>query len=152
MTLDLGDEAVTDSAITVSLPSNTAGVAGDAVRWDSSNDRVDATDANGENVIGILAEDAPGTAGESASVHVSGLVVAHVATGVVHNDSLLASGTEGQLRSNPDSNGMEVDVDGTTDQGLFAPANPIAFSDAGGSWPPQQGNTLGSNAAVVKLG
>lgn len=151
MTLDLGDEAVADSTVTASLPANTAGTAGDAVTWDPGNDRVDATDANGENVVGILAEDAPGTAGDPASVHVSGLVVANVAAGVSHNDILLSSGTEGQLRANPDNTGHEVDVDGTTDQGLFAPANPQAFTDAGGSWPPQDGNSLGSNEAVVLL-
>lgn len=151
MTLDLGDEAVSGATIQVPLPANSAGVAGDAVTWDSSNDRVDATDATGESVFGVLAEDAPSSAGGIVSVVVHGLVVANCASGVVQGDTLLASGTEGQLRANPDSVGREVDVDGTTDQGLYAPLN-YAKTDSGGSWPLDGSqSSLGSNEAVIMV-
>lgn len=151
MTSDLGDEAVAGEATTVTLPSNTAGVAGDAVTWDSSNDRVDATDASTEDVFGVLAEDAPGTAGDPVSVHIHGPVVANAGGSVVQGDVLIPSSTEGQLAQNSDGTGTQVDVDGTTDQGVFAPANPYALTDSGGSWPLTEGNSLGTNEAVVML-
>lgn len=152
MTLDLGDEAVSGSAVTITVPGDTDFSAGDAVKWDSGNDRVEQTDAAGDDVFGIAKEDAPSSAGDLASIHVMGLVVANVGGSVVQGDVLISdSGNAGQLQQNGDSTGKQTDVDGTTDQGLFAPANPEAVTDSGGSWPMQEGNSLGANEGVVLL-
>lgn len=152
MTLDLGDEAAADTTVTVPLPCNSSGSAGDAVKWDSSNDRVTPTTAAQDDVVGVLKEDSPSSAGDPASVHVHGPVVVNAGGSVVHGDVLDTSGsTNGRLVQNSDSTGKATDVDGTTDRGIFAPANPEAYSDSGGSWPPQSGNSLGTNEAVVML-
>lgn len=152
MTLDLGDEAVPDHAVAITVPANTSFVAGDAVKWDATNDRVQETSANDDDIFGIAAEDSPGTAGDPASVFIQGLVVANAGGNVVQGDVLLAgSSTNGRLIQNSDSTGKVVDVDGTTDQGVFAPVNPEAVTDSGGSWPLATGNSLGTNEAVVRL-
>lgn len=152
MTLDLGDEALSDSTITVTVSANTDFSAGDAVKWDPANDRVEQTDSTGQDIFGVAAEDAPGTAGNPAAIHIHGPVVASAGGSVVQGDIVVSTGsTAGQLIQNTDATGKSTDVDGTTDQGVFAPANPEALTDSGGSWPPQEGNSLGTNEAVVML-
>lgn len=152
MTLDLGDEAFPDNAVSITVPANTSFVAGDAVKWDATNDRVEETSANDDDIFGIAAEDSPSTAGDPAAVWVQGFVVANAGGSVVQGDVLIAdSSTNGRLIQNSDSTGKVTDVDGTTDQGIFAPVNPEALTDSGGSFPLATGNSLGSNEAVVRL-
>lgn len=152
MTLDLGDEAVAGETETYDFPTNSDVSAGDALVWDAGNDRLNRTSAAGENVFGIAAEDNPtNTNGALTSVHVGGPVVASAGGSVVQGDVVVSGSTAGQLDQNADGTGKSTDIDGTTDQGVFAPANPIALTDSGGSWPENTGNSLGSNEAVVRL-
>lgn len=151
MTLDLGDELAADAAVAITVPGDTDFSAGDAVTWDASNDRVEQTDAAGEDIFGIAKEDAPDTAGDGVSIWVYGPVVASVGGSVVQGDVLVTGSTAGQLDQNADDTGMSVDVDGTADQGVFAPANPMAITDEGGSYPYDGGNALPDNAAGVLL-
>lgn len=152
MTLNLGDEAIADNAVKVTFPGGTSGVAGDAVKWDAGNDRVTETTANDDDIFGILATDTGSSNDDPVDVWIQGLVVANAGGSVTNGDVLLASsGTNGQLVQNGDATGKVTDVDGTTDQGLFAPVNPEAVTDSGGSWPFVNGNSLGANEAVVRL-
>lgn len=152
MTLSLGDEAVADNAVKITVPGGTSGVAGDACKWDASNDRVIETTANDDDIFGIFAEDTGGSNDDPVAVWIQGLVVANAGGSVVQGDVLIAdSSTNGRLIQNSDSTGKVVDVDGTTDQGVFAPTNPEAVTDSGGAWPLVTGNSLGTNEAVVRL-
>lgn len=151
MTLDLGDELAAGAAVSITVPGETDFSAGDAVTWNASNDRVEQTDAAGEDVFGIAAEDAPGTAGDGASIWIYGPVVASVGSGVVQGNVLVTGSTAGQLEQNADATGMSVDVDGTADQGIFAPANPMAITDIAGSYPYGTGNSLPAGSAGVLL-
>lgn len=152
MTLSLGDEAIVDNAVKITVPGGTSGTAGDAVKWDSSNDRVTQTTANDDDIFGVLAEDTGSSNDDPVNVWIQGLVVANAGGSVVQGNVLIAdSSTNGRLSQNSDSTGKVTDVDGTTDQGVFAPVNPEAVTDSGGSWPLTTGNSLGSNEAVVRL-
>lgn len=151
MTLDAGDELAADTAVAIPIPAETDFSAGDAVTWNASNDVVEQTDAAGEDVFGIAAEDAPGTQGDLASIWVYGPVVANVGGSVVQGNVLVAGSTAGQLDQNADATGMSVDVDGTTDQGVFAPANPVAITDEAGTYPYDGGNALPAGTAGVLL-
>lgn len=144
MSLDLGDSAF-GRAITIQYESNGSGSAGDAVTINSS-DQVAPTSSAGEDVFGVLAEDSP-SSGDDVTVVVHGDVIANAGGSVVASNVVVSSTTSGQLAQNADATGRSVDVDGTTDQGVFAPANPYALTDSGGTLP--DGNSLGTNEALI---
>lgn len=142
MPKELG-ESVYGTAETVKETSDGSGSAGDAVKIDGS-DKVTPTSAAGEDVYGILAEDSPSD-GESVVVVVFGDVIGNAGGSVSKGDIAVTGTTGGRLEQNADATGMSVDVDGTTDQGVFAPGNPKALSDSGAT---VEGASLGTNEAL----
>lgn len=148
MTLDLGDEADTGSATSIPLPSDGSGSAGDFVTFNSSGNVTDAANAD-DDIIGVLAEDSPSSSGDPVTVWIDGAVVGNVGSSVSAGDVLEPDGSNaGRATSNGDGRRRSVDEGGTATYDL-AQGNPQAYSDAGGAWPPGQGNSLGSNEAVV---
>lgn len=139
-------ESVHADADHVGLPSDGTGTAGDFVTFDGSG-QVTPVSAAGDDVIGVLAEDAP-AAGEDVGVHLQGAVVANVAGTVTAGDVLEPDGTNaGRTTTNSDGTHKAVDEGGTATYSL-AMDHPRALVDAGTSY---KGATLGTNETVVKL-
>lgn len=153
MTLDLGDEALAGSALTGTFPMNSTGSAGDAVTWDATNDRFTQTSAANETVYGVLAGPAPATAGDPAPVHIGGVLVAAVGTGVVQGDILVTTATAGELDTSAGVNARTITIDegGTTVHGEFAPVHPWAASDTAGTNPFNESESAPAGGAIVRL-
>lgn len=144
MALELGDYNVYASdAVVLTYESDGSGSAGDAVNVNGS-DQVTPTDASGDDIFGVLAEDSP-SAGEEVAVVKYGDVIVNSGGSVTAGDIVQTSSTAGQVAQN--DNGKEAT--GGSFTGTFAPANPEALVDSGGTLP--DGTSLGTNAAVVYL-
>lgn len=146
MAKELGDAFRSGGGqLTIGKPSDGTGSAGDFVTLNGSG-QVTPTAAAGDDIYGVLAQDAP-AAGEDVPVHILGPVVANVAGGVTDNDVLVGSGTAGQAAANSVGTYQSVDEGGTATYNLALDA-PRALSDAGGTL---DGESLGTNEAGVLL-
>lgn len=144
MALEKGDyDVYGNNAVVITYESDGSGSAGDAVKTNGS-DQVTTTGSSGDDVFGVLAEDSP-SAGNDVTVVKYGDVIANAGGSVTAGDIVETSGTAGQLAQN--TNGKEAT--GGSFTGVFAPANPEALVDSGGTLP--NGNSLGSNEAVIFL-
>jgi hypothetical protein len=128
---ELGDPAYGSDAGTITYEADESITAGDAVTIDSTNQLLQAANSGDTNadVVGIAADDAED--GDNVSVHVSGRIVANVASGVTAGEELDASTTDGQLA--------------TGTGGI------VALTDEGGVAGLSAGFGLASNAAVVEV-
>jgi hypothetical protein len=142
MAKELGDPL---HAMTLQLTetSDGTGSAGDAVTKNSS-DKVTQIGSTGSDVYGILAEDSPSN-GDEVSVIVFGPVAANVGSSVTSSDIVISSSTGGQLAQEGD-NGKEAT--GGSFTGTFAPGNPFALSDSGGSY---DGYSFSSNEGAIMM-
>lgn len=129
-----------EMTLIVGETSDGTGSAGDAVK-DNGSGKVTTTGATGEDVYGILAEDSPSD-GEEVRVVVFGPVTANLGGSVTQGDIVETSGTAGQLAQN--TNGKEAT--GGSFTGTFAPGNPFALSDSGGTY---DGYSYGSNEGAL---
>lgn len=146
MPKELGDALYT-GVLSVTLPSDGTGSEGDFVTFNASNS-VTPVSAADDDIVGVLRDDAPTTAGEKVTVHVSGMVAANVATGTATGAVLQPDGVNaGRAGANAQGTAHSVDEGGTATYDL-APANPMAFSDEAGEF---QGATLAANTAAVRL-
>lgn len=136
--LDLGDRGF-QHADTVTLDSDGTGSAGDFVTFNASGQVTPVAVAD-DDVIGVLSEDSPASAGEKVAVHVQGAVLANVANAVVAGDVLEPDGTNaGRCTANAQGSYHAVNEGGTATYSL-AMDHPRALEDAGTD-----------NAALVKL-
>lgn len=146
MPKELGDALYTH-VLSITLPSDGTGSAGDFVTFDSS-DQVTPVAASDDDIVGVLGDDSPDSAGEKLTVHVSGVVAGNVATGTSTGAILQPDGTNaGRTTGNSQGTTHSVDEGGTAIYDL-APANPMAFSPEGGEF---MGATLAANTAAVRL-
>lgn len=137
--LDLGDKGHRHGD-TVALESDGTGVAGDFVTFNTSA-QVTPTSATGDQIVGVLSEDAP-SAGDDVAVHVQGVVVGNVATGIAAGDWLSSSATAGQADATDGSTSGSVhtiDYSRTGTETIHT-ENPRALEDEDGD-----------NAVLVKL-
>lgn len=147
MSLDLGDSPWpgVGNQITVTLESDGSGTAGQAVKFNAS-DQVTPVTASGDDLVGVLSEDAP-AAGEDVSVVVFGPVIADATSGLSAGNVTQPEGTNnGRLAANAQGRQQSVDEGGTAIYDL-AQGNPWCLIASGGSLP--DGNSLGTNEAVV---
>lgn len=141
MPKELGD-TLHATAIVVGETSDGNGSAGDAVEIDGS-DRVSPTDATGDDIYGILAQDMSNvSAGDEVSVCIFGPVAANAGGSVTKGDIVETSSTAGQLAQN--TNGKEATSGSFT--GTFAPGNPLALCASGGTY---DGHSFSSNEAAI---
>lgn len=148
MSLDLGDNPWPAMAnqITVTLDSDGAGSAGDAVGFDAS-DQVTPVSAADDDLVGILPEDSPASAGDDVAVVIFGPVIANATSGLAAGNVSEPEGTNnGRLAANGDGRRRSVDEGGTAVYAL-AQGNPWCLIAAGGTLP--DGTSLGTNEAVV---
>lgn len=142
MTKDLGDPLHAGTII-VTETSDGSGSAGDFVKENGSG-KVTPTAGTGEDVYGVIssAQDMSNVSdGDEISVVIFGPVVGNAGGSVTKGDIGETSGTNGQLAQN--SNNKEVT--GGSFTGTFAPGNPYALSDSGGTY---DGASLGANEAA----
>lgn len=146
MSLDLGDSPFPGNTISVTRDSDGTGSAGDAVTYDA-NDQVTPVSAADDNIVGVLAENSPDSAGEDVSVVVFGPVIANATSALAGDDVADAEGTNaGRLAANAQGRSHQVDEGGTAVYRLSM-GNPWCLIASGGTLP--DGNSLGSNEAVV---
>lgn len=141
MSKELGDP-LHQGTIVVSEESDGNGSQGDAVEDDGSG-QVSPTDAAGDDVYGVIVSDMTDvSAGDEISVAIFGPVVANAGGSVTKGDIVQTGTTAGRLDQN--TNGKEATGGAFT--GTFAPGNPFALSDSGGTY---DGYSLGTNEAAI---
>lgn len=146
MAKDLGD-IVYQGSIVITRPSDGTGTAGDAVTWDGTG-QLTPVSAAADEVVGVLTDDSPDSAGDMVAVCVEGLAIANVDGAVAAGDVLQPEGTNaGRLAANAQGGHHTVDEGGTAIYDL-ALHNPRAYSAAGGD---VDGHTVGTNEGLIKL-
>lgn len=143
MALEGGQEVYPDGN-SITLESDGSGSKGDFVTISAG--QVTPTSSGTDDIIGVLAQDAP-AAGDDVAVVISGIVVANVAGTVSKGDVLGPTATAGQADTNSQGLTHQVDEGGTAVYTLSM-RGVFAVSAAGAN---VNGNSLGSNQAAVKL-
>lgn len=143
MALEGGQDVYPDGN-RITRGSDGSGSKGDFVTLSAG--QVTPTSAADDDIVGVLAQDAP-AAGEDVTVVISGIVVANVAGTVGMGDVLGPSATAGQADTNSAGFVQAVDEGGTATYTLSL-RGVFAVSAAGAN---VNGNSLGANQAAVKL-
>lgn len=141
-------ESVYGSAVVATEETDGTGSKGDAVKLNAS-DQVTPTTAAGDDMYGVLAENASAkSAGDTVAVVIGGDVIANAGGGVTKGSLVTPSATAGQLASNAQGRVQAVDEGGTATYTL-AQGDPKALSDSGAT---VRGSSLGANEAHIYIG